>query len=75
MWEKPKTLITRRGERDGTLRVEAHTYGIDIRVFGDNTYNLTVEQAEKLRDRLIECLDDLDRHDSMSQPTEPIITD
>jgi hypothetical protein len=70
MWKKPESLITRLGERDGTLRVEAHIYGIDVRIDGNKTYSLTVEEATKLRDRLTQCLDDIASHDSITG--EPI---
>lgn len=72
MQEKDPTLITRLGERDGTLRVEAHTYGIDVRIF-DTNYGLTVDQAMTLRDRLTECLIDLEKHDQVDCPHSHIV--
>ncbi len=50
------TLIMRLGDRSGDLRVEGHTYGIDVRLYGSVEYGLTIEQAKLLRNRLTQVI-------------------
>lgn len=57
------TLISRHGERDGSLRVEAHIYGVDIRIFGAPTFGLTMPQARVLLERLQQAIEDVEAVD------------
>lgn len=71
--ERDPTLISRRGERDGTLRVDACVYGIDIKLFGEMTYGLDLEQAKTLLERLSSAIEDVENTDAINwmaaQPT------
>lgn len=63
VYEYDSTLISRRSERDGSLRVEAHIYGIDICVFGKPNFGLTMPQARILLERLQQAIQDVEETD------------
>lgn len=68
------TLIRRFGTARGDNRVEAHIYGIDVRIFSDAPcYGLTVPQAEELRDRLSGALDAIEKAGELN-PHQPVHT-
>ena len=68
------TLIRRFGTLGGDNRVEAHIYGIDLRIFSDvPECGLTVQQAEELRDRLNSALEVIEQADE-TNPHQSIHT-